>query len=254
MSLKAFGLLAPLALGGLYFGGVLGGGAYSRVVDRPPAQVMAALGDLDVREQPGAPGTDAGRSGGVRPVFRTERGENSISFLVMSGDRVATRMTAILEPLDDGRRTRVTAKVERGDAPDDFVSPAFRSEGMTLGLFSLALEGELDELVAPPRRSRAECIELEEQMLIANAPAGLTDRPDNLRQAVGGTARTIVMLGGIQAELRRLGCPSGGPDGGFQPISNRMGSAPPAAAAGTPETSFEPGRPMVDLSRDRRGR
>jgi len=46
--LNIFDLLAPA---------VLGGGAYSREVDRTPAQVMAALGDLDIREQPGEPGS-----------------------------------------------------------------------------------------------------------------------------------------------------------------------------------------------------
>ena len=250
MSLKMFGLLAPVALGGLWFSGALGGSAYSREVDRTPAQVMAALGDLDVREQPGSPGTDASRSGGVRPVFRTERGENNISFLVMSGNQVATRMIATLEPLDGGRRTRVTARVERGDAPDDFVSPAFRSTGITLGLFSLAIEGELDELVAPPRRSHAECVELEERMLAANAGAGAGDRPDTLKQAVGGTARTIVMLGAVQAELRRLGCPSGGGPGGggFTPVSEQMGRGGGEPPHGV---TFESGRPMVDVSRGR---
>ena len=155
MSIKAMILMMPLALGGLWASGALGGSTYSRDVDRSPAQVMAALSDLDVRGQPGAPGTDAAASGGVAPLFRTERGPNQISFVVMSGNRVATRMTAMLEPLDGGARTRVTAAVERGDAPDDFVSPAFRSEGITLGLFTMAIEGELNELTGPPRRSLA---------------------------------------------------------------------------------------------------
>lgn len=258
MSLKIFGLLAPVALGGLWVSGALGSGAYSRDVDRTPAQVMAALGDLDIREQPGEPGTDPSRAGGVRPLFRTERGQNSISFVVMSGNQVATRMTAMLEPLDGGRRTRVTADVARGDAPDDFVSPAFRSEGITMGLFSLALEGELDELVAPPRQSRQACLELEERLMLANASGILSDRPDNLRQAVGSTAQFAVRLAAVQAELRRSGCPQGyagggDGDGGFAPISNQMGSGgggPPARGG----VNFEAGRPMVDVSRDPRRR
>ena len=45
-----------LALGA-WATGVLGGG-YSRTVDKPPAQVVAALADLDIRNAPGAPGTD----------------------------------------------------------------------------------------------------------------------------------------------------------------------------------------------------
>jgi hypothetical protein len=248
MSLKLFGLLAPVALGGLWVSGALGGSLYSREVNRTPAQVMAALDSLDVRDQPGAPGTDPSRSGGVAPLFRTERGPNRIAFVVMSGNQVATRMIAHLEPLDGGRRTRVTAEVERGDAPDDFVSPAFRSEGVTYGLFSLALEGELDALVAPPQRSRAECIAMEESMLLSAAPRS---EPDNLKQAVGSTAQTAMRLGAIQAELRRRGCAGGGPGGpgGFAPISQQMtgdGNPPPAG------TTFEAGRPMMDVGRNRR--
>lgn len=247
MSLKAFGLLAAVALGGLWFSGALGGYAYSRDIDRTPAQVMAALGDLDIRDQPGEPGSDPERAGGVRPLFRTERGDNSITFVVLSGNQVATRMIATLEPLDGGRRTRVTARVERGDAPDDFVSPAFRSEGITMGLFSLALEGELNELVAPPRASAARCRELVEGLLLANAGSESIDRPDNLRQAAANTARIAIRLHAIEAELRRNGCPTDG-SGPFEPISEEMGPAEPRRQPGV---SFEPGRPMVNVRRDR---
>ncbi len=252
MSLKLFGLLAPLALGGLWFSGAIGGG-YSREVGRTPAQVMAALGDLDISEQPGEPGTDPSRSGSVPSLFRTERGEDRISFVVMSGNQVATRMTALLEPLDGGRRTRVTAKVERGDAPDDFVAPAFRSEGITLGLFTMAIEGELDELVAPPRRSRQACLELEERLMLGNA-SGMSDRPDNMKQAVGNTARVAMRLGAVQAELRRSGCPegyAGGGDGDFVAPVERMERPGDGSGQRRDSATFEPGRPMVDVSRDR---
>lgn len=227
MFLKAFGVLTPVVFGGLWLTGALGGGGYAREVDRTPAQVMAALADLDVRHQPGAPGTDPAASGGVRPLFRTERTADSISFVVMSGDKVATRMIAHLVPLDGGARTRVTAEVERGDAPDDFVSPAFRSTGITLGLFRLALEDELNQLVAPPRHSESECRELMERLLQANAP-GVADRPDNLAGAMGGTARTIVALGAVEGELRRQGCDTSARAGEpFAPVSNEMGSGSP---------------------------
>ena len=39
----------------------------------------------------------------------------------MSGAKVATRMIADLTLVDEGRRTKVTARVERGDAPVDLV-------------------------------------------------------------------------------------------------------------------------------------
>lgn len=238
MSLKGFLLLVPIAAGGWFFAGGLGGG-FSRDVDRPPAAVAAAIADLDIRQQPGTPGTDPAASGGVAPVFRHERTAEGVVFTVYSGDKVATRMIAHLEPLDGGRRTRVWAEVERGDAPDALVSPAFRSSGITLGLFNAALGDELDDLVSPPRRSVAECQELEQQLLLANAPADQNP------------LRAIAAVRAVGEELRRRGCDTRAhANEPFAPVSNRMGNAPPAGAMGAPPTegtSFEPGRPMVDV-------
>jgi len=248
MSLKVFLFLAPVALGGWWFSG--GTGGYSRDVDRTPAQVMAALADLDVREQPGAPGTDPSRSGGAPSLFRTERGTNEISFVVMSGNQVATRMTARLEPLDGGRRTRVTAEVRRGDAPDDFVAPAFRSPGITMGLFTMAIEGELNALTLPARKSAAECEALVRGLLEANAPAGAGERPQNLRQAFGNGARMVMTLSAVEAELRRQGCDTSGRGRGgdrFEGARSAMRDLPPAAAPPAAGANFEPGQPMVDV-------
>jgi hypothetical protein len=50
----------------------------------------------------------------------------------MSRDKVVTTMIANFKSIDNGRQTQVTAPVERGNAPDDFVAPAFRSYGITL--------------------------------------------------------------------------------------------------------------------------
>jgi hypothetical protein len=237
MSLKGFLLLAAVAAGGWYFVG--GSRGFSRDVDRPPAAVAAAIADLDIRRQPGTPGTDPAASGGVAPVFRHERTADGMVFTVYSGDKVATRMIAHLEPLDGGRRTRVWAEVERGDAPDEQVSPAFRSTGITLGLFSSALGDELDDLVSPPRHSAAECQEMERELLEANAPADQNP------------LRAIAAVRGVGEELRRRGCDTRAhADQPFAAVSNRMGSAPPPRARGAPPTegvSFEPGRPMVDV-------
>lgn len=63
MNLTCFVLFVT---GMTYVSGGLGGGAYSREVGRPPAEVMDALADLDITAQPGSPGTDPSRSGGVR--------------------------------------------------------------------------------------------------------------------------------------------------------------------------------------------
>jgi hypothetical protein len=250
MFVKAMGLLTPLAMGGLWFGGALGGGDYSRVVDRPRAEVMSALEDLDVRTQPGQPGTDPSASGGIAPLFLSEHVPDGISFIVMSGDKVATRMTAHLEAIDGGRRTRVTATVERGDAPDDFVSPAFRSRGITLGLFSAAIEGELNELVAPPRLAAEECADLEQRLLLSNVAASASGSANSpgLSQAVGGTARTAMGLYAVEAELRRRGCDTGHSEGGSEPIQDLMskGGSSNADAAAAGGVNFAPGEPMVN--------
>lgn len=233
MSVKAFILMAPLALGGLYFSGALSA-SFSREVDRTPAQVAAAIADLDIRRQPGSPGTDPAASGGVVPVFNTERSPNAVTFTVWSRDKVATRMIAHLEPLDGGRRTRLTAEVVRGDAPDELIAPAFRSTGVTLGLFAAALGDEIDDLLSPPRLSRAECVRLEEELLLANAPVD------------GNPAGAITAVARTGRELRRRGCDTRSrANEPFRPISNRMGDPPPEG------TSFERGRPMVDVGRDR---
>ena len=254
MSFKLFGLLAPVALGGLWVSGALGGG-FAAEVDRPSAQVMAALADLDIRRQPGNPGTDPARSGGVRPVFRTVRGDNSISWVVTSRGQVATRMTAFLEPLEGGG-TRVTAAVERGDAPDEIVPPAFRSTGLTLSLFQSAIQDELNELTAPPRASAEACDALRERITTENMAGGSLDRPEDAREAVGQTMRNIGRIRQMEARLREAGCTDTARRAGdpFTPVSNRMGSggAPSAASGNRGGANFEPGRPMSDVSRSRR--
>jgi hypothetical protein len=239
MSLKVFLFLAPVALGGWYVTSGSGDGGFSQEVDKSPQQVLAEISDLDIRRQPGAPGTDPAASGGIPSSFRTERTADGISFVVMSGDQVATRMIARLEPLDGGRRTRVTAQVVRGDAPDERIAPAFRSTGTTLTLFSAALRDELGTAGSPPRKSLEECRQLEIQLLDSNVP---TDNPIEAMRSLHRMAR----------ELRSQGCNPGEPvrlNGPLAAPSNRMGSAPPHAARGVPpaaEPNFEPGRPMVD--------
>ena len=249
MSLKAFILVAPLAMGGLWASGALGSSTYSRDVAGSPTQVMEALSDLDVRSQPGSPGTDPTVAGGVAPLFRTERTANSISFVVLSGDKVATRMTAFLEPLDGGARTRVTATVERGDAPDDFVSPAFRSEGVTLGLFTMALEGELNQLTGPQQRSLAECQQMLQNTVIANS-GHFNDRPANATEALGNGAQNAMRLHAMEAELRRQGCdPQRVAAQTLANLESRMMEEAPEEPGAV---RFEPGKPMVDVSRNSR--
>lgn len=239
------GVAAALAMGGVWASGMLGHG-YAREVARPQAEVMRALADLDITHQPGAPGTDPSRSGGVKPLFTLTRTPTEMIWTVMSGDKVATRMIAEIK-LIDATHTEVTARVERGDAPDDLVSPAFRSKGITLGLFGLALEDELNALTAPPT-DVAGCAELMQRFQEGGfAPAGATERPTSLSGAMGQTAKTVMALNAVDGERRRLGCKDNSGNA-FEPVSQQMRAADdePAGSTTRDGVRFEPGKPMID--------
>jgi len=212
--LKSLALLAPCCAGALYVGGAFDGG-WSREVARSPELVATAIEDLDIRRQPGAPGTDPSRSGGVPAVFVTERTPDGVAFTVMSGSQVATRMSAHLRPSPDGARTRVTATVERGDAPDAQTSPAFRSEALTMRLFVAALDDELNALTRPPGRSAADCARLMDEMVQG-------------RDIPSGPA-AIVRLNQMAAELERQGCDTSAPVE-FQEVTEQL--RPARAVAG----------------------
>ena len=136
--------------------------------DHEVAVVMDELADRDIRKQPGEPGSTADSAGGVLPVFRLVRTADQMEWIVMSGDKVATRMTATFEKAWTGG-TRIKTKVERGDAPDGFTSPAFRSEGLTLGLFKSAIEDDLDLIGSPGWGP--ECNDLRNEILYGDAGA-----------------------------------------------------------------------------------
>jgi hypothetical protein len=225
-------------------------GGYSRTVERPIAEVREALADLDISAQPGAPGTDPSRSGGVKPVFRLETTDTAMTWYVMSGDKVAIMMTALLEPVNDGKATRVTTKVVRGDAPDDFVSPAFRSTGLALGLFSAAVEDELNELTTP-EGNPADCAALMQRFEDENLAD--TDRrtQTSAADATGDVAKTVIRLTAMEAELRRNGCPL---NSGYEMRSATEQMAPAEPASPAPSRPVDPksfSEPMVDTSGQR---
>lgn len=215
--IKIVALTAAL-LGGAYVSGVFDY-HYMRVVDRPPAAVGRALSDLDIRQAPGAPATDPSRSGGVASAFDHELTKAGMVYTVRSGAQIAVRMFADLEPVDGGKRTKVTTRIERGDAPDDFVAPAFRSKGITTGLFNTVVDAELDNLTrikADPQR----CQELVDKFQ-RTEPSLDAQRPDNLKNAFANTARAVMLISNMQQELRRSGCDTGSPDG-FHSVEQKM--------------------------------
>jgi hypothetical protein len=250
-------LFVLVALGlGAWATGALGGG-YSRTVDSPPSAVAAALADLDIRDQPGSPGTDPSASGGTLPTFTVETTPDTVTWLVMAGDKVATRMIAHLSPVDGGKRTKVTAEVVRGNAPDDHVSPAFRSTGITMGLFATALEDELDKLVFKVGAWGPHCDAIMQKFEQRNMANTDQHNPQNLGQAFAGTSKAVMSIAAMDKELKMAGCPqnangaSAGPDG-FVPVRSELGEAGPTDygnASRTAEPNFEPGKPMIDVSR-----
>ncbi len=227
------------SLSGAYVGGAFDGGDYSRVVGASPIEVRAALQDLDIRDAPGEPGSDPARSGGVAPLFElTEQGSDLV-WTVKSGNDVAVRMIAHLEPVDGGTKTRVTTSVERGNAPDDFVAPAFRSAGVTSGLFRMVLEDQLDDLTRPPSPGAEACRELSMKLLEANAP------PPDQQVGFAGVARTAITLGAVEGQLKAAGCDTGFKKD-FTEVRNELGSNPgPPAPRGR---QFDPSKPMIDVS------
>jgi hypothetical protein len=242
---KFFLGMGAILSAGAWFSGALGGGDYERVVGAVPADVRLALQDLDIRQAPGEPGTDPFRSGGIAPLFELTEQGNDMVWTVRSGAAVAVRMIAHLDPVDGGTRTRVTTSVERGDAPDDLIAPAFRSVPVTSGLFQMVIEDQLDDLTRPPGPGAEECRDLTEKLLWASAPA-----PDR-QVGLGGVARTAMTLSAVQGKLKAAGCPTGFSNE-WQPVSDTMGrgasggrssDSPPRPPAGI---SFQPGQPMVN--------
>lgn len=245
---KAFVAIGAVAAIGAYFSGAFGG-SYTRVVGASPDEVRSALMDLDIREAPGEPATDPMRSGGVAPTFLLSQEGDDMVWTIMSRDDVAVRLIAHLEPVDGGTKTRVTASVERGNAPDDFVAPAFRSAGVTLGLFGMVLDGELDELVAPAKADEATCQKIMDEFEAGNwADADLQSR-DNMSDAFGDTAKIAMKLGALESRLKAAGCPVNG-GGKFRDVKSEMSDSSSSGSGSSGEVQFEPGKPMIDVSKD----
>ena len=247
--LRESGAAVVLVALGVWATGALGGG-YSRTVDRPPAEVAAALADLDIRDAPGAPGTDPRASGGELPTFRVDAAADHVSYVVMAHGEVAMTMTAWLKPVDGGKRTKVTASVARGPTPDDYVSPAFRSNGITMGLFAAQLEGEIDKLVFPPGKWTAECDAIVARFEESNGgPFGGDRGTGSLAQAIGSTAQMSMRLGQYDKELKAAHCPQ--PEAGFRPVSAKLTDSgpPPMPPPEVRPTAADATRPAIDLDR-----
>ena len=245
MFVKAFVALCGVGLPAAYFMGAFGHGGIDRVVGKSPDEVRSALMDLDIRNAPGEPASDPSRSGGVEPTFQLTQEGNDMVWTVMSGNDVAVRMIAHLEPVEGGAKTHVTAAVQRGNAPDDLIAPAFRSTGTTLGLFSLVLEDELDDLTRPASADPATCQKIVDDF------TGQQQMSD--QGGFAAVAKMSIKLSALETKLKAAGC-----DTGFKkfedPTEQLSDSGSDSSASGQGNVSFEMGKPMVDVSKDTRSR
>lgn len=221
--LKSGGMILLGAVGSAYLAGAFD--TYPRTVDGTPQAVMASVVDLDIREQPGAPGSTAESAGGVKPTFRTVRGTDKIEWIAMSGGETAMTLTASFEPVG-ADRTKIRAWVTRGDAPDERVSPAFRSSGLTLGLFHAALDSEIAEMTAPVWGPH--CDDKRDELMAGLAGEGLAmAEADDITESVVAVGGAAAGLARVRRELIAAGCnpdapnPRAGPDG-FVPVHSEM--------------------------------
>lgn len=218
MFLRVCGTCAPLVAGAIFYAGSFGK-AYSRDFDRPPAEVAAALSDLDVSGISGA----SGSLYAALPTVRSERTADGFRWTIMSGSEVALVMTARITPTDGGAGSHVDARVEKGRLSDPGkLPPLFRNPGAMQPLFVAALDAELAELDAE------------------GDPAALAAARKRQKIAHGYVAAAQVAANpdAIRAEMEK---------------ANAMmmeGATPGGSSANAPAgVSFEPGKPMVDVSR-----
>src|SRR4051794_40226747 len=231
---KAFITLCGVGIPTAYFMGAFGSSGIDRVVGASPAEVRSALMDLDIRNAPGEPASDPSRSGGVEPTFQLTQEGDDMVWTVMSGSNVAVRMIAHLEPVDGGTKTHVTAEVQRGNAPDDLVAPAFRSTGTTLGLFTVVLEDELDDLTRPANADPATCQKIMDDFQGSGGP------PTQDQSGFAGVAKATIRLNALETKLKAAGCDTGFKK--FEDVPSQLtDSAPPPSAPTQNGVNFEMG-------------
>jgi hypothetical protein len=253
MFLKAFLALSAVVGAAIYF---MSGSGYARTVDASPDKVRSGLYALDIRNAPGAPATDSSRSGGLTSNFAVTQEGDDMVWTVTNGARVAVRMIAHLQPIDGGTRTKVTARIERGDAPDDQVAPLFRSTGTTMGLFAMVLEDTLDKVVFPVGKWTEECDAIMARFSDRNAANSQQHNPSGLTQAFAGTAKAAMSIAAMDKELKAAGCPEPASQDNWEPALGTMaptmrddGPEPPTVREQR-EPTF--GQPMIDPSKGTR--
>lgn len=130
----------------------------------------------------------------------------------MSRNQVATRLTAKVSRRWLGGST-ISAEVQRGDAPDEYTSPAFRSHTITLMLFRNALKEELSLIGSVGWGP--ECNQLRDDM-----------------QAVEPPMTNPVQMIMFDRKLRSKGCDPNAAPKEFRIASNKLRPLPTESVSG----------------------
>ena len=194
--LKLGAFLGLMLAFGAWISGALNFG-YSRTVQRPQAEVMAALEDLDITAQPGAPGTDpsVGRREAAVPSRQGPERDDLVRDERRSGCDPHDRQLRAAEQWRRDPRHHQRGARRRTRRPRLPRLPLARL--ITRGLFSMAVEGELNK----PDRARAitktadECQDIfVRDMAGAGMKMDEASRHGSLSQAIGAGAMTSMRM------------------------------------------------------------
>lgn len=227
MILKAVALALPLAVGTAFYAGAgpawfVGADPYRKQVEKPVATVEAALRniELDLLSEAGGNGVEL-----TLPQIRRRKNPDGYSWFVMSGRHVAAEMVVRLEPVRKGAATDVRGHVEMGKAPG--AAAGIGNARIMQFLFANALDAALAPLAPPGKQLGAEEIARKKQL----GQAAMT----TARIVADPMALSSDAIGRYQ-EHRKF----------EREAEERDRAEEQRRAAGL---SFEPGEPMVDLSR-----
>ena len=225
--LKALAVAVTLAIGTAFYAAptsswLVGPDVYRKQIEKPANIVDTALQniELDLLSEAGANGVEL-----ALPQIRRRQNPEGYSWFVMSGSQVAAEMVVTVEPLRDGAATQVQGHVEMGDAPG-----AARGIG-DARLMQFLFANALDAALAPLMPS-AERVGPEE-----------TAKKKQLGKAAMTTARILAdpmalsseAIGRYEEHQKFI-----------REVEERSRVEEQRRAAGI---SFEPGKPMVDLSK-----
>ena len=227
MYLKLVGGGIPVVALGLFVAGFFEATGFAREVDQPPELVLEAISDMEIGTRD-------------RPVqLRPEHDSNRISWTVNDNGRVAARMTATMEPLDGGRRTRIRAEIEGG--PE--LQPAFRTLSGALEQFAAAMDKELTEV--GPDGWGLICDAMIVRFLMENSDVRLSESDSNM-ETVFTAARVAGSAMQLQRQLTSAGCDINQPFRQLRGWDAGDRSRPRwSRQPGHSTVSFEPGRPMT---------